>query len=344
MCKSVTIIGGGHQGLAMAAHLSLNQVDCYLWNRTKENIQAVLDTKQIVCKGIVDDVAKIKHVSTDVSECLQKVIMVTTPSSAHRNIAKLLAPYMDETYTVVLNPGRTFGALDFEKSLRIYGCKSMPVIAETQTIVYTCRRSSKNEVTILALKENIPLAALNKDNTQKVLEVLPECIAKNFVAAKSYVQTSMGNVGMILHCAPVLMNVGWIENEKVDFKYYYEGISFTVAKLLEKIDTERLSVAAAMGYPVESVSAWLERTYQTHGDNLFERLQNNVYYNSIDAPLSVNHRYLEEDVPNGLVPLESAGIAFGIATPYTTLIIDFANAVMERDYRSIGRNYNDYEQ
>lgn len=342
MCESVTIIGGGHQGLAMAAHLSLNGIDCFLWNRTQANVQAVIDTKQIICNGIVNDTATIKHVSTDITECLQKLIMVTTPSSAHRSVARMLAPYVDDSYIVVLNPGRTFGALDFAQTLRAGGCKSLPIIAETQTIVYTCRRSDKNEVAILALKENIPLAALNKNDTQKVLAALPDCISSNFCAVDSYVQTSMGNVGMILHCAPVLMNVGWIENKKVDFKYYYEGISFTVAKLLEKIDAERLKVAATMGYPVESVSEWLERTYQTHGSNLFERLQNNVYYNSIDAPLSVKHRYVEEDVPNGLVPLESAGKAFGIAMPYTTLVIDFANAVMETDYRSIGRKYSDY--
>ena len=92
-------------------------------------------------------------------------------------------------------------------------------------------------------------------------------------------------------------------------------------------------------YEIETLVEWLVRTYDTHGSNLFECLQNNVYYKDIDAPLTIYHRYIEEDVPNGLVPLESAGKTHGVPTPATSLIIDLANMVMGKDYRKIGRKY-----
>ena len=113
MKKKVTIVGGGHQGLAMAAHLSFHDVDCYLWNRTEQNIKAIMEDNTILCEGVVEGAAHIKHVSTDIIECLQKVILVTVPSNAHEDIAKMLAPYVDDSFVIVLNPGRTFGARSF---------------------------------------------------------------------------------------------------------------------------------------------------------------------------------------------------------------------------------------
>ena len=337
--ESVMILGGGHQGLAMAAHLSLNGVKCCLWNRTPSNIQEIIDTKEIDCSGVVDGKAHIDRVITTIGEIKEKLIMVTTPSSAHGDIAKMLAPYVNESHVIILNPGRTFGVLDFARGLMENGCKRLPLIAETQTIVYTCRRLERNSVAIYAFKKDVKIATLDMNRINEVINQIPLCLREYFIPAKSYIETSLGNVGMVLHCAPVLMNIGWIEHKSVDFKYYYEGISKSISKVLEKIDEERVNVSIAMGEPVESLTEWLIRSYSTSGENLYECLQNNKFYKSIDAPLTINHRYIEEDVPNGLVPLESAGKKFGVETPVTTMIINLANIVMEKDYRDIGRKY-----
>lgn len=344
MEQPILIMGAGHQGLAMAAHLVSNHVECCLWNRSRSHIQEILDTGKIVCRGILEKEVVMEKVSDDIQYVLQKVIMVTTPSTAHADIARILAEYVDDTYTVILNPGRTFGVLEFLKILQECGCKKLPVVAETQTIIYTCRRDTANGVSIYALKKNIPIATKCIKDVEKVIEVIPKCIRNNFVPASSLIETSLGNVGMILHCAPVLMNVGWIENTKVQFKYYYDGISKSVAGLLEKLDQERVYITKVLlgGKEVESLSQWLYRTYQAEGEDLYEQLQNNIYYRGIDAPKSLHHRYIEEDVPNGLVPLESVGEYLETETPVTSFIISFANIVMGVDYRKIGRRYQDY--
>lgn len=336
---SVMIVGGGHQGLAMAAHMAMLGNKCFLWNRTYEHVREVAETKQIFCSGLINGTAYIENASTVINENLQKLIMVTVPSSAHRDIAKMLAQYVDSSYIIILNPGRTFGILDFRQALLAYGCKSLPLIAETQTIVYTCRRISDNSVTIYAFKKNIPIATTDMEEISTVIEAIPQCIRSNFVPAKSYIETSLGNVGMILHCAPVLMNIGWIENDQYDFKYYMEGISPSIASVLEKMDSERLEMAKKLGYSIESLGDWLDRTYGTKGNTLYEKLQSNIYYTEIAAPKKINHRYIEEDVPNGLVPVESIGRCFGVETPAISLIIDLAQLVMGTNYRESGRRY-----
>lgn len=340
MAEEITILGAGHQGLAMAAHLSVNGISCNLWNRSENHICDIKESKQIRCTGILDGCFEINKISTNIEDVLTKKIMITTPSSAHRDLAALLAPYVDNSFTIILNPGRTFGILDFLYTLKRCGCQKLPCVAETQTIIYTCRRDSYNSVRLFALKENIPISTMKNKDINHVLTAIPECIRKHFVPVNSYMETSMDNVGMVLHSVPVLMNVGWIENKNVQFEYYYDGISQSIASVLEKLDKERLAVAKALGYPVESLIEWLHRTYQTEGNNLYEHLQSNRYYRGIDAPKSIKHRYLEEDIPNGLVPLEDIGKMFGVLTPVTTSIISFANIVMDCDYRKTGRRYS----
>lgn len=338
--KKVFVCGGGHQGLSMAAHLALNGLEVTLWNRTEDHIKEVIKTGQIECNGVVNGAARIKKASSNMEEVFADFIMVTTPSSAHRAVARQLAPFVSPSTVIVLNPGRTFGAIDFANELKKCGVIELPHIAETQTIVYTCRRSAADKTTIFALKNDVEIAAMKGSDINLIMGKMPAALQPFFKKVDSVACTSLSNVGMVLHCAPVLMNIGWIETEKVDFKYYYDGISPSVARFLEKIDAERLAVAKELGFPVESVAQWLRRTYAITGDTLFDCIRNNLAYREIDAPPSIHGRYIEEDVPNGLVPIEALGKQLGVDTRNITTIIDLANSVMDCDYRQTGRAFD----
>ena len=84
------------------------------------------------------------------------------PSTAYHDVVRELAPYVNRNTVIILNPGRTFGAIEFSEELKKNGVKEMPQIAETQTIIYTCRRSDKNCVTIFAMKKDVEIAALDR--------------------------------------------------------------------------------------------------------------------------------------------------------------------------------------
>lgn len=335
--RTVFVCGAGHQGFSMAAHLTLNGVEVRLWNRTQKHIQEVLDTGIIHCTGIINGDARISKASIDIAECICDFIMVTTPSSAHKSIARRLAPLVSADTVIILNPGRTFGAIEFAEELKAQGVRELPQIAEAQTIVYTCRRTGPNSTSILALKKDVEIAAIRGSDLNYIMDRMPDCLRSYFKGVDSVGMTSLSNVGMILHCAPVMMNIGWIETQKADFKYYYDGISHSVSRFLEKLDAERQAVAQAGGFEIESVREWLIRTYGVTGETLYECIRNNSAYREIDAPPSINTRYIFEDVPDGLVPVEAMGREIGVPTPNITTIIDLACAVMEEDYRATGR-------
>lgn len=336
----ICILGAGHQGLAMAAHLALNGEKINMWNRTSSHIDVIANTNQINCSGVVKGIGCINKCSDNISDVISDIVMVTTPSSAHKDLARLLLPFIHKKMVIILNPGRTFGAVEFAEVLKSEGVKELPQIAETQSIVYTCRRTGINSSTIYALKENVPISCLKESNIDYIYSRIPKCIRGNFNKVSSIGYTSLSNVGMILHCAPVLMNIGWIESEIVDFKYYYDGISRSIAAFLEKMDRERMNVAKALGFKIESVMEWLKRTYEASGDCLYECIRSVDVYKEIDAPPTINCRYIFEDVPNGLVPIEFLGKSIGIDVSNITIIIDLAESVTDCNYRLCGRTFS----
>jgi len=139
------------------------------------------------------------------------------------------------------------------------------------------------------------------------------------------------------------LNLGRMESGQ-PFDYYIDGVTPTIAALIEKLDSERLAVAKAMGATVPTVVEWLEASYGAVGQNLYEALQNNDSYQGIKAPRLVGIadklqlRYVTEDVPTGLVPVSELGKKFGVGTPTIDAIITLANILYETDFRASGRN------
>ena len=71
---------------------------------------------------------------------------------------------------------------------------------------------------------------------------------------------------------------------------------------------------------------------------MYECIQSIDCYKEIDAPDSINHRYIYEDVPTGLVPLEEIGKELNLDMKNTTLVIDLADSILKTDFRKHGRN------
>ncbi len=339
--KNITVIGAGNSGLATSGYLSMNGFSVRLWNRSHKTIKKLIKTKTIKVGGVSQGEARLDVVTTDINQAIENtdLIMVTTPANSHVDIANILKEHIDPDVPIILNPGRTFGALVFGNTLRESN-SPLPIIAETQTIVFTCRKIAEDTSTILAVKKDVLISTLKKSDLNRIMTALPQCLKNFFKPTDSMIATSIGNVGMILHCTPVLLNAGWIEYKHANFKYYYNGITESIAHFLQHLDNERIEVSNKLGSPVEPLTGWLKRSYGVDGKNIYECIQNVKSYATIDAPKTLHHRYIFEDIPSGLVPLEAIGKKFGLYMNYTEIIINLASMLLETDFREIGRNLN----
>jgi opine dehydrogenase len=339
--ENYAVLGAGHGGKAMAAHLALMGFTVTLWNRTFEHIEVIQKRGGIElesAEGGPHGFGKIALVTSDMAKALKDagMIMVVLPSSAHAEVAKAAAPHLRDGQTIVLHPGRTCGALEFEKAMRDSGCTSDVTIAEAETFLYASRSDGPAQARIFRIKEAVPLAALPATRTKAVLQKI-NLAYPQFIDGGNVLNTGLNNMGAIFHPALTLLNAGWIEATHGDYQFYIDGVTPSVARVLEVLDRERVTVASSLGLRARTAMEWLELAYNTTGEDLREAIQNQPGYYGIKAPNTLKHRYIFEDVPMSLVPIASLGQHYGVSVRGMDSIIRLACIVHRTDYWRRGR-------
>jgi opine dehydrogenase len=246
----------------MAAHLSLMGFEVRLYNRSPERLEPILRSGGIELLALErEDVptgfAKINLVTPRIEEALKgvEIVMVCVPATGHAFIAECCAPHIENGQMVVLNPGRTGGALEFHHVLKTAGCTSDVTVAEAQTFLYACRKLNPAQVQIFRMKNTIPVAALQAYRTVAVVKRLRAAFPR-FVPGDNVMKTSLGNIGAVFHPAVMVFNAARIESAS-EFEFYVEGITRSVATALESIDKERIAVSEALGFRAMSARDWL---------------------------------------------------------------------------------------
>lgn len=331
------VIGAGHGGQALAAYLRYMGNTTVLYNRTKTVIDQIKAFGGIELQGVINAMVKGVYATSNLKEAIDRsdVIMICIPAHAHQDIAVKIAPFLKPRHKIVINPGRTLGAFMFTKYLNEAGMNLDIPIAETDTFILTSRKTRPGVSQVFSRKNLVRVSGLTPEHTK----VVHECLSYTFPmmqAAESVLITSLSNIGMIFHPFASLMNIGRIECEDT-YLHYKEGITPSIAKFLEKLDSERVQLAGYFGYQLHSAHQWLEDVYGSTGSNLYDALQKTTQYDQISSPTDINTRYVFEDIPTGIVPvLELAKLA-GTPHKYLQLVLDLANELYGIDFREIGR-------
>lgn len=336
--KTFAVIGAGHGGQAMAGFLGLLGYKVNLFNKTGAKLAPIIDQGGIWLEGKVEGFGPLQVISDQIGDVLRgaDVIMVAIPASGHRQIAELCAPYLTGDQIVILNPGRTGGAIEFRHTLGESGCREAVTVAEAQTFIFASRIAGPAKAKIFGFKQTVAMAALPSIETGRVLRAVRPAFPQ-FRPAANVLETSLDNMGAILHPALTILNSGWIEGTGGAFDYYHQGVSPSVAQVLEAMDEERLSLARVLGVKARSAGQWLTDAYGAVGRGLREAILNNAQYTGIKAPDTLDHRYIFEDVPASLVPMAELGQLLEVPTPTINSIIQLASTIHGVDYRAIGR-------
>lgn len=334
---SYCVLGAGHGGVALAGHLGLMGFPVRLWARDPHTLDGVRAAGGVFLEGVETGFGPVEA-EGDLAAALAGVdmVLVVVPASAHGELARRCAPYLRDGQKVLLLPGRTAGAIEFAQTLRREGCFADVLVGEAQTFLYASRKVGPNTAHIYGVKRQVLAAALPARRTKELLALIKPAFPQ-FMPARWVWKTSMDNIGAIFHPAVALLNTGRIESTGGDFRHYMDGISRSVAGLLEKLDAERVAVARALGVGALTAREWLTEVYGVERSSLYEAIQATRAYEAVGAPPSLNHRYIWEDVPTGLVPIAELGKATGVATPVTETLITLASTLFGVDFWKAGR-------
>jgi opine dehydrogenase len=179
---------------------------------------------------------------------------------------------------------------------------------------------------IFGTKAEVQVAALPATRTSELLAAWRSLLPM-LVPARSVLDTGLGNVGAILHPVITLLSAERITRGE-SFDFYTEGVTRRVAEMLATADAERLAIARAYRVATPSLQAWIATTYGHHAQTVLESVGGNPAYVGIKAPATLEHRYLLEDVPTGLIPLIALGKAAGLALPTLSALAERARVAL----------------
>jgi opine dehydrogenase len=336
------VIGAGNGGQAIAGYLAYKGHKVNLYNRTIGKINEIQQNGYIDLEGSITGRGLLNIVTNNIEKAIKNVdvIMVVLPASAHKIIANKIAPFVTAEQYIVLNPGRTGGALQFRNIIKRHNPFENVCIVEAQTLLLTCRVIEQGKVEIFSKKKEVKIAALPAIKNNEFINMIGDAFPE-FTPAASVLETSFNNIGAVLHPIITILNCGRIESTKGDFKFYIEGVTPSVAKIIEQVDDERMLVAKALGVDALSLKDWLGSTYNAYGDTLCQALKNTNAYLEIKAPVNLDTRYIFEDVPQSLVPIQDMAKHLMIQTPTINSMIHLASTLDNKDYYQEGRKVID---
>jgi len=236
--------------------------------------------------------------------------------------------------------GNTGGSLVVRRELDGAGCKAKIDLAETDTYPYAMRAIGPTTMRQTTQKRWMQIAAYPGNRSvavhARLVPLFPQA-----VAAPDVLHTGLMNVNAILHVANCIANAARIERGG-GYLFYGEGVTAAVARMYEAIDAERMAVAAALDVNVPSLVDWIARAYNVREADLvktFQRLsaEPDGPYVANKAVSTLNHKYVTEDVPTGLIPISELGLVTGTPTPAIHTMIEMAKLMTGKTFADEAR-------
>ncbi len=205
---------------------------------------------------------------------------------------------------------------------------------------YSCRRLAPTRIRPIVAKRWLQVTTF-PGNRNAVVHPRLSPLFPQAVAAPNALYTGMTNANAMLHVANCVANAARIESGE-RYKFYAEGVTPAVARLYQAINRERVAVAAALGASVPSLEDWFDRVYGVREANLVETCRRLTYnsdgpYQATGTPNSLDHKFITEDVPTGLIPMSALGAAAGVPTPAIDALIGVVRNMTGRDFADDGR-------
>jgi opine dehydrogenase len=340
--ETVAIIGAGIGGIYLAAQLGVAGFKLRLHDIDDARLADIRAFGGLDVEGEQGGFAAIERVTGDLRSAIDgaEVVIVVTGGNAQPTVARSLAPLLRDGQIVLLIQGNTGGSLLVRRALDEAGCRADVAVAEMDNYPYSCRRLAPTRIRPIVAKRWLQIATF-PGNRIAVVHPRLAPLFPQAVAAPNALCTGLTNANAMLHVANCVANAARIEAGET-YKFYAEGVTPAVARLYQVINRERVAVAAALGASVPSLEDWFERVYSVREASLVQTCRRLTYnsdgpYQATGTPNSLDHKFITEDVPTGLIPMSALGAAAGVPTPVIDALVEVVRTMTGRDFTDEAR-------
>jgi opine dehydrogenase len=326
----IAVLGGGHGAYAAAADLSEQGHDVRFWRRDHAAFAPVLERKAIeVLDATGKRAVSIADPTLDIEKAVRhaELIVIPGPATAQGDIARAIAPYLEDGQVVFLPPG-TFGSYAMAEAVRAAGSRAQLGWAETGTLPYLARKRGPAEVAITIRAVRLPTGVYPEKLSESVISLLKKAYPAVHPCGDA-LSGALMNAGPVIHPPLILMNAGPLEHfERWDI--HNEGTQPSVRAVTDRLDAERIALREKLGYPPPHYP--LADHYKSdrwmYGDAHRKLVDSGDWRERIDL---LSHRYMMEDVAMGLAFLVSVARWAGSAAPVAAGLLAIAGAILGRD-------------
>jgi opine dehydrogenase len=340
--EEVAIIGAGIGGCYLLAQLGLAGFKIRLHDIDPSKLSEIRERGGVAIEGAQGGFAAVELVTSDLAAAVDGagIIIVVTGANAQAVVAQSLAPVLRNGQVILLIQGNTGGSLIARRVLDGAGCAADIEIAEMDNYPYSCWRLSSTRIRPIVTKRWLQIATFPGNRIGAVFARLSPLFPQA-VAAPNIFYTGFTNANAMLHVANCVANAGRIESGEI-YRFYADGVTPAVARLYEAINAERVAVAAALGASVPTLADWFDRVYGVRERTPRATCHRLTYdsdgpYQATGTPKSLDHKFITEDVPTGLVPMSALGRAAAVPTPTMDALVEIVRSMTGTDFAAEGR-------
>ena len=269
----------------------------------------------------------------DIRASKADVIIVQTVAGAHRDVAERLKGHLGKNQLIIIFNGN-WGAAEFESVLGEEAREKNTLICETAAQLFLCSSPDINSVNITGIKESVGFAVSDMKRMREAYERAVR-LFPGLKTAENIIDTSANSSNPVIHGPIAAFNITRLENGE-DYTLFGTALPEKLIRYIEKADLERCAVIEALGTKATGVLEILNSFWPVKREILRDALKENEAYRDIKGPKTLLHRYIEEDIPYGLVPLSVLGKKLGVPTPYTDSVITGLSLYLGRDFMKEG--------
>ena len=329
--KKIAIVGCGSTGHALAALLAQKGHEVYLTDASAYadmlNESARIGTIRLA--GFARGEGTPARITGDVAGAVgaAELIICCTISNRDEEVARMIAPYLDESKSVLIGAGNC-GSLVYRKVFDACG-RSGVLLGEVGGNFFPCRLSEDRTATIGLPLGPKAIAAFPPRDTPRLAEAFRE--VWEFTPAKSILLAAFNGPNLITHPAGAVLNAAAIENSGGAFNLFQDGVSPGFIRLVDRLWEEKRSVFEALGFtPAPSPRKMFEGILDEHDETY-------RYFRQMGGPGSLHHRYITEDIPLLICMFISVARAAGVAVSLYESMVNLLSAVTGDDFYARGR-------